>query len=367
MSEVLEYKCPACGAPLNFDAEKQQMSCGSCGNDYSVEYLERSRGGKYADDNDTPVDNVKIEWESYSSEPLEDDGMRIYSCNSCGAEIVGTESTAATHCLYCGNPAIITKQLSGVYRPDYVIPFKVGKPDAKAAILKLCKGKMLLPKEFKDEHRIEEIKGIYVPFWLFDCGTYGDVNFKATKVRTWSDSKYNYTRTDHYSINRRGELDFEKVPADGSSKIDNTMMEAIEPFDYKDAVDFQTAYLSGYLADKYDVESGECKSRINERIKTSTVEALKDTIERQRYTTIVPVNTNVKVDHGKINYALFPVWMLNTKYKDKMYPFIMNGQTGKFIGTLPVSMGKYFAWLGGLTAGVTAVLALIILIGGGYI
>ena len=368
MSEVLEYKCPACGAALTFNAENQQMSCDSCGNDYSVEYLERSQGGKYTDNiNDKPEENVNIKWGTYEGEPLEDDGMRMYSCTSCGAEIVGTENTAATHCLYCGNPAIITKQLSGVYRPDYVIPFKVGKPDAKAAILKLCKGKMLLPKEFTSEHRIEEVTGVYVPFWLFDCDSYGDVDFRATKVRTWSDRKYNYTRTDHYSINRKGELDFEKVPSDGSSKISDVMMESVEPFNYAEAVDFQTAYLSGYLSDKYDVDSEACKPRVNERIKTSTVAALRDTIDRQRYTTITTAGTKVSVDHGKIRYALLPVWMLNTKYKDKMYPFVMNGQTGKFVGTLPVSMGKYFAWLGGLTAGITAVITLLILLGGGYI
>jgi hypothetical protein len=365
MSEVLEYKCPACGAPLIFDAEKQQMSCEYCGNEYSVEYLKQDEKARQA--HDEPKEDVDIKWEIYDNDTLEAEGMSIYSCTSCGAEIVGDDNMAATHCLYCGSPAVITKQLTGIYRPDYVIPFKMGKPDAKEAILKLCKGKMLLPKGFKDDHHIEEIKGVYVPFWLFDCGSHGNIDFKATVVKTWSDSKYNYTRTDHYSINREGELDFVKVPIDGSSKIENIMMEAIEPFDYDEAVDFKTAYLSGYLADKYDVESGECKDRINERIKTSTVDVLKDTIERNRYTTVMPVNTNVNVKQGKIQYALLPVWMLNTKYKDKMYPFLMNGQTGKFIGQLPVSMGKYFAWLGGITAGVTAILAIMILLGGGYI
>lgn len=359
MSEILEYKCPSCAAPLKFDGEKQNMNCDSCGNNFSTELLQEY------DEILNNKDDLKAKWENYRSESINDvDNMNIYSCTSCGAEIVGDETTAATHCLYCNSPAIITNKLSGMYRPDYVIPFKTGKPDAKAAILKLCKGKLLLPKGFKDENHIEEIKGIYVPFWLFDCGIYANIDFRATHVTSWHDSKYNYTKTNYYAIKREGNLDFTKVPVDGSEKIDNKYMESIEPFNYDEAVDFQTAYLSGYLANKYDVDSEDCKERANQRIKNSTISVFKDTIDKMRYTTITPNNTNVQIDHGKIHYALFPVWMLNTKYKDKVYTFIMNGQTGKFIGELPVSMKKFFAWFTGLTAGFTVIASIIAMLWG---
>lgn len=356
MSNVLEYKCPSCGAPLTFNGETQEMYCESCENSYTIETLQQF------EEITNNKDEINAEWESYHHEELEADNMRIYSCTSCGAEIVGDDSTAATHCLYCDSPAIIAKQLSGVYKPDYVIPFKMGKPDAKEAILKLCKGKMLLPKGFTDENRIEEIRGIYVPFWLFDCDIHANIDYRATKVTTWSDARYNYKKTDHYLIKREGKLDFTKVPVDGSTKVDNDFTEAVEPFNYNETVDFQTAYLSGYLADKYDVKSEDCKERANQRIKNSTVSVFMDSIDRMRYTSVTPNNTNIKINHGTIHYALLPIWMLNTKYKDKMYTFIMNGQTGKFIGKLPVSMKKFFAWFGGLTAGIFAILATIIML-----
>ena len=359
MSEILEYKCPNCGAPLTFNGETQQMYCESCESSFATEYIKQDE--KLREKAKEINEDVNIKWEDYHNETLDDENMKMYSCTSCGAEIVGDDSTAATHCLYCGSPAIMVKQLSGIYKPDYVIPFKMGKPDAKEAILKLCKGKKLLPKGFKDENHIEEIKGVYVPFWLFDCGAHANIDFTATKVTTWSDKKYRYTKTDHYSLNRTGNLDFTRVPIDGSSKVDNILMESVEPFDYNELTDFKTAYLSGYLADKYDVESDACKDRVNERIKNSTTSVLRDTIESGRYTTVIATNTNIKVGQGKINYALLPVWMLNTKYQDKIYTFIMNGQTGKFIGKLPTSMGKYFAWLGGISAGIFAVLAALIM------
>lgn len=353
MSEILEYKCPGCGAPLVFDGEKQVMKCGSCDNNYSVEFLERNENEEKA------KDEVTAKWEKYNTESINAENLKIYSCTSCGAEIIGDENTAATHCVYCDSPAIMVNQLTGMYKPDYVIPFKMGKPDAKEAILKLCKGKMLLPKGFTNENRIEEIKGIYVPFWLFDCDIYANIDYKATKVTHWSDRKYNYTRTEHFKLDREGSLDFTKVPIDGSSKIDNIFMEAVEPFDYSEAVDFQTAYLSGFLADKYDVDSEDCKDRINERIKKSTVTVFADTTKGGNYTTVVPNNVNLKINHGSVRYALLPVWMLNTKYKDTMYTFVMNGQTGKFIGKLPISMGKFFAWLGGITAGLFAIISIL--------
>ena len=110
-------------------------------------------------------------------------------------------------------------------------------------------------------------------------------------------------------------------------KADNTYMEAVEPFNYQDAVEFSGAYLSGYLADKYDVSTEDSIERANERVKNSTIEAFNDTTNR--YTAVIPESSRVGFSNGKIRYSLLPVWMLNIKYMDKMYKFAINGQTGK--------------------------------------
>ena len=194
---------------------------------------------------------------------------------------------------------------------------------------------------------------MYVPFWVFDTEVEANMRYKATKVRTWSDRDYIYTENSYYSIIRSGTLGFEKVPADGSSKMADDLMESIEPFDFSEAVDFQTAYLAGYFADKYDVDAEECSKRVQERVKQSTKDAFSDTVHG--YTSVMPEHMSINLAKGSTKYALYPVWMLHTTWRDQKYVFVMNGQTGKFVGNLPMDTSAYIRWLFGLTGIIGAV------------
>ena len=240
------------------------------------------------------------------------------------------------------------QQFSGALKPDYVIPFKLDKEAAKAKYKQHLMGKFLLPKVFKDENHIDEIKGIYVPFWLFDSDADADIRFRATRTRAWSDSNYNYVQTSYYSVYRAGNIGFDHVPVDGSTRMADDLMESVEPFNFSEAVDFQTAYLSGYFADKYDVSAEDSIGRANERIKSSTEDAFRNTV--QGYATVTPEYSSVRLHDGKTKYAFYPVWLLNTTYKDEKYTFAMNGQTGKFVGNLPTDKGKFWKFAGLFTA-----------------
>ena len=355
--EAGSYKCPNCGAPLRFDSATQKMACDSCGSSFDIETLEKLECAQ--------TDTSTGTWEAYGSESGsgdwsagETENMRVYSCSSCGAEIVADAVTAATRCPYCDNEVIFTSQLSGMFRPDYVIPFKISAEQAKEALKEQCRGKKLLPKNFITEHRIQEIKGVYVPFWLFDCDVYGSVDYNATRVRAWSDSKYNYTETSYYLIEREGRMTFDKLPVDGSTHMDDTYMEAVEPYDYREIEDFATPYLSGFLAEKYDVTAEQAAPRADQRVKTSTLDAISSTVNG--YATVTKRRSALKMENGKAHYALMPVWMLSTQYEGKNYMFAMNGQTGRFIGRLPVSKSRSWLWRLGITAGLTAIIYLIL-------
>ena len=243
-------------------------------------------------------------------------------------------------------------QFSGALKPDLVIPFKLDKNAAKAGLMQHLSGKRLLPKIFKDQNHIDEIKGIYVPFWLFDTDADAQVRYRTTKVRVWSDSKYDYTDTSHFLVNRRGSVSFEHIPVDGSTKMPDDLMESIEPFNFSAAVDFQTAYLAGYLADKYDVDAEQSIERANERVKRSTEEVFASTVHG--YQTVVTESSNIRLHGGKAKYALYPVWILNTTWQGKKYTFAMNGQTGKFVGDLPVDKSAAVKWTLGLSAVLSA-------------
>lgn len=344
MSGLQEYKCPCCGGAIAFDSTIQKMKCPFCDTEFEMETL----ASYDSEMNNTQPDDMS--WETAAGEEWqqgETDGLRTYVCKSCGGEIVGDENTAATSCPFCDNPVVMTGQFSGALKPDYVIPFKLDKKAAKEALQKHYGDKKLLPKVFKDENHIDEVKGIYVPFWLFDADADANIRYRATRVRRHSDNKYDYTETSYYIVKRGGSIGFEHVPVDGSDKIDDKLMESIEPFNFADAVDFNTAYLAGYLADKYDVDSEQSIERANQRIKQSTEDAFAATLDG--YTTVEPDYTSIQLKNGRAKYALYPVWLLNTTWNGQKYTFAMNGQTGKLVGDLPLDKGAYRKWLFGLT------------------
>lgn len=345
MSILQEYKCPCCGGAIAFDSGIQKMKCPFCDTEFDMETL----AGYDADLQSDSADNMV--WETTAGSEWQEgeaDGLRSYACKSCGGEIVGDENTAATACPFCGNPVVMMGQFSGNLKPDLVIPFKLDKKAAKEKLMKHLSGKRLLPKVFRDQNHIDEIKGVYVPFWLFDTDVSASVRYRATKVRNWSDANFNYTETQHFSVQRGGTISFCGVPVDGSTKMPDDLMESIEPFNLNDAVNFQTAYLAGYLADKYDVDENQSTARANERVKTSTEQAFASTVTG--YTSTKPENSSVSFYGGKAKYALYPVWLLTTTWKNNKYIFAMNGQTGKFVGDLPLDKSAATKWTVALTA-----------------
>ena len=311
--------CPACKAELNCEGISGEATCPGCGAEFQMEDL-RTYAAQMAEKQE---DNMN--WDAQAGgtwQEGETDGLRIYGCKQCGGEIVTDETTGATHCPYCGNPVVLTGHFAG------------------------------LPKVFKDQNHIEEVKGLYVPVWLFDTDADANVEYEATRVHRWSDSDYEYTETRHYAVIRGGGIGFENVPVDGSKKMDDTLMESIEPFDISDAVPFQTSYLPGYMADKYDVDAGESIERANERIKKSTEDAFRSTV--MGYTTVTAVDSNIRLQNGKARYALYPVWILSTDWNGQKFTFAINGQTGKIAGDLPMDKGAFWKYLIGVTGAVTA-------------
>ena len=356
LAVLQEYKCPCCGGAIAFDSTRQKMKCPYCDTEFEMETLVSY------DDILKTEQSDQMRWETEAGgdwQAGESEGLCVYVCKSCGGEIVADETTGASSCPYCDNPIVMMGQFTGALKPDYVIPFKLDKKAAIAALNRHYGGKKLLPKVFKDQNHIEEVKGIYVPVWLFDANAHAQIRYKGTKTRTWSDSRYNYTEISHYLISRSGSVGFERVPVDGSSKMDDTLMESIEPFFVSEAVDFQTAYLSGFLADKFDVDANKSFLRAQERIRNSAYDAMRDTVGF--YETVIPISSHASISRGDTRYALMPVWMLNTKYKGKDYLFAVNGQTGKAVGELPMSWGRFWAWFAGISVGLASLASLFLL------
>ena len=354
--EIKEYKCPNCGGAVKFDSATQNLKCPYCDAEFEIAVLEEYQKELAAPAEDRYGWAAEAAGKNWDENELDD--FLQCACPSCGAEILGDKNTAAMVCPNCGNSQIVEKRLSGLLKPDYVIPFKLEKKDAVAALKNFYKGKRLLPESFRDENRINSIQGVYLPFWLFDAKAQGYMRYKATRARSWSDSKYDYTKTDFYSVIRNGSMAFEKIPVDGSERMDDAYMDAIEPFDYSTLKDFQNAFLAGYLAEKYDVDADSCRERAGKRIKATLETEFAKSVTG--YSSIVRESSSVNVDGGKVSYSLFPVWILNTKYGKEDYLFLMNGQSGRLVGRLPADKSKSWKYRLLFAAGLGTVFTLAI-------
>lgn len=354
-SQVTNYKCPNCSGPLVFSGSEQKTVCEYCGSSFDIAEIEFM----YASDDTVEIDP---QWDTnqtgrFSSQ--EASQMRSYTCPSCGAILICDGSTAATSCPYCGNPTIIGSQFSGGLKPDLVIPFKLGKAAAVSALKEYYKGKKFLPKSFVDSNHIDEIKGVYVPFWLFDGKANASMRFRGVKEQRRTSNNKETIHKDYYAIHREGSLAFEKVPVDGSSQMPDTHMDAIEPFDYNGLQPFSMAYMPGYLASKYDEDAEECSKRANARIQASVESVFAGTV--RGYSAVTKEYSRIDLSQGNISYALMPVWMLSTKWNGQSFLFAMNGQTGKLIGDLPVDNSMYWSAFAKIALPLAGILALILL------
>ena len=370
MAETTNYQCPNCGGALRYDGRLGKLCCDFCDSTFTVAEVERfyaerqqaadaqaqagaqreeqaqaaaaqqeaqqrptSEGAQHA-----PVEQDPIQAYLHYSKLDDEARLRAYSCSSCGAQLMVDEATAVTSCPYCGNNAVLPGQLSDVLKPDYVIPFVKSREEAVAALHEYYQGKRLLPDAFTDENHLEEVQGVYVPFWLYTGNASGRMVFAGEKVMTWEDRDNVYTKTDHYRIVRGGSLPFSRVPVDGSVRMPDAHMDAIEPYDYAALQEFSVAYLPGYVTDRYDLNAEECEERADARVRQSYLNTLMDTVTG--FGAVRLEEDDSCIAWSNVSYALLPVWMLHTRWNGKDYLFAMNGQTGKLIGDLPIDMGK---------------------------
>ena len=325
-----QYKCPSCGAPLKFSAATGKLACESCNNEYDVGTIEQ-----YAKNNT----EATFQWNKKYKDLLKDTlpEMTVYNCRSCGAEIITDGTTAATHCPYCDNEVVITEKLSGALKPNGIIPFKIVKDGIKEKIREFCKGKKLLPDNFFDEHKIDQVQGVYVPVWLFDGTLDGKMTFDGTTTSSYTSGNYRYTTTKHYLIECDGKMSFERVPVDGSAKMPDDLMNSIEPYDFSEIVPFDGQYLSGFLADRYDQDPDESRPTASQRMMNSASDKFASAIGGYAATMR---NNGLTLHDPAVKYVFLPAYIFNLTYGGELYRFAMNGQTGKLVGELPIDKRK---------------------------
>ncbi len=334
-AEARSFRCPNCSADLKFFPDQQKFCCEYCRSEFTETELLRTLDSENTNNNarNDAADNVP------STEQVIYENTRLYACPSCGAEIVSDENTAASFCYYCHNPVILKGRVDGSFRPSKVIPFSFGKDVAVEKFNEWARQKKYIPKDLLSEKQIEKMTGLYVPFWVADADTNSRFECIGENVTTWRSGSYEYTKVKQYSVIRDMNIEYKGVPADGSKKIEDSIMEAIEPYDYKGVRDFHMMYLSGFFADKYDVPKEQLYDRIKSRMFQNNHQTVKNTCT---YTALKNEQFYDNVCNVDWSYMMLPVWFMTFHYKGEIWKYAINGQTGKISGQLPIDKGKVF-------------------------
>ncbi len=355
--DIVSYKCPNCGGPLTFDADKQIFDCDYCCSEFSEQELiarfkehddalgdnenDRAEKGQQAVNGQ---ENVSENSQQFSDnmnneerEKFENEAV-YYICPSCGAEIVTTDTTAATECFYCQNPVVLSGRLSGDYKPDCVIPFAVSRDKAIEKFSEVCRKKKFLPVGFWQRNQIEKVTGVYFPYWYADDEADISATARCEKVRSWTSGDKRYTETEIYRVVRDGDAQIENMIRGALSKEDAFLLKYVHPYDLSKIRDFSMTYLAGYQAEKRDIEKSAIEKDIDAESKRRCENAVRDTMKQ--YTSVRMENFYSNIKKRKWRYTLLPVWMVTYKYMGKIYVYGMNGQTGKIYGELPMSKKK---------------------------
>lgn len=358
---VIHYKCPSCGADLTFDPQSKKLHCASCQSYYSVDSMpppDIPLGE--ADDTPkvTPFDTNEIKEEaSYFDNKKEKEWQHSnfssskvseYHCNNCGAVVITDKDTIATSCSFCGAPVVLSDRVEGQLEPSRIIPFRINRDQATKAFKRWCKKGLLTPNEFKNADRVKNITGIYVPFWLYDLRGEGDIDATCTRVRTYTRGDYIYTETQYYHVYRKVKLNYSSVPTDASEKMNDQLMDRLEPYHNQELTNFEMPYLAGYLAEKYNFSSDDLFPRVTDKVGTYVDSYLRNTIHG--YSSVIENRKDINIFKKNAYYTLLPVWMVCYDYKDSDHIFAMNGQTGKIVGKPPLSIPKMFGWFLGISS-----------------
>ncbi|MDR0992671.1 MAG: hypothetical protein LBL87_07235 [Ruminococcus sp.] len=335
--ETKNLTCPNCGGDMRFSPEKQKTICEWCGSEFTADELAEAGVGAEIDEGAAAAEAEAAKERAKDSEEFADH-TSLYVCSSCGAQIITDETTSASECYYCHNPVILQGRLEGKFKPDTIIPFKVTRAEAEDIFKRWVKKKWFVPRDFKSNRQVERLAGVYTPFWLADCKINAQFEGEGRIVRSYTSGDWHITHTRVYSVARAAYMSYDKLPADGSKKLDDAFMDSVEPYDYTEMTDFNMNYLTGFFADKYDVGKDEVLGRIKQRANDSAMQILRN--DMTGYTSITPRDQTLNIIKTDWDYALLPVWFMTFTYKGKRYDFAVNGQTGKVSGLAPLDPGK---------------------------
>lgn len=321
MRQTRTFKCPCCGGYLEFDPSMQKFKCLYCGQVLSQADVQEPSAEQAAD-----------------TEPQR---LRGYHCQNCGAEIITDDTTAATRCYYCHSPVVLQDRLSEEFRPDGVIPFQLDKKAAEEQFLAHLRKKKFLDRDFFNGAQLEMFSGVYFPWWVADIEGEGVFDGEGTKKTIHTTPREVITTTEVFRVHREGKLSFRQMARKALMKADGKLSDGIHPYDLNGLKPYAGGYLSGFLADKRDVPEATAKA---EMVREATDYAQRMMKQNCAMDTLSG-ETRFTPTAVRQRYVLLPAWVLTYRGgKDREpYYYMMNGQTGRVCGRLPIDKKRLLA------------------------
>jgi DNA-directed RNA polymerase subunit RPC12/RpoP len=353
-----EFPCQNCGAKLNYDAGAQAMKCPYCGTQQAVQSQHAQAQGAAG-----PPAGREI--------PIEE-GMRMaargfgtpvtqVSCNDCGASVNVAPGEQTARCAFCGSQQVLAQEAPGTaIRPESLVPFKLDKAAANTKFEGWLGKLWFRPSDLKKMAKLQEMGGVYIPFWTFDAWARSD----------WSaEAGYHYYETESY-VDQQGNTSTRQVQrtrweyASGWRQdfFDDTLVCAskglppelvakFETFDTQQLTPYQPQFLAGWRAESYAVELMPAWGSAQEQMSH---------VQQGRCSHDVPGDTQRgltvrnQFSHVTFKHVLLPIWIAAYRYNGKPYQFLVNGQTGEVVGKAPWSFWKIFFFVLAIVAVVGA-------------
>lgn len=326
--DVISYKCPNCGGHLQFDPASGKYTCEWCNSVFTQEDIDAQT---------EKAEKTGGQQTSSAYEGMQGEG-KVYTCPSCGAVIMTDDTTAATFCYYCHSAVVLSGRLSGEDKPDYVIPFKIDKKKALEIFEKWIGQHKYIPSAFYSKEQIEKFSGVYFPYYMYSCKVKADLDIKADKTKVHTESGTEYTETETYQIKRSGSMEISNIFRNALGKANRVLADCVQPFTPEGMVPFNMSYLTGFMAEKKDLDASQYDAEIEKEVTEYAVSSIEGSLKDYKNVEVTP--DNVEITGGTWEYALMPVWTLTYQADGKTYYFSINGQTGKTVGELPVDQKK---------------------------
>ena len=335
--------CPSCGAGLRFDIAEQKMVCDHCQNRFDAQALS----------DDSARDDAKAScFDSY-----------VYTCPSCGAEIITTDKNDAVgFCQYCGGASLIFDKIRQEWKPEHIIPFQITKEQCKEAYRKAAAHNPFVSKKYRDPQLIEGFRGVYMPYWSYRASVSGNFVIKATAPREHESGNTYIIR--HYNLYGSSDGTLDGFSHDASLNFDDDLSETLAPFDSTGQQPFAPGYLSGFYAETGNVNPHEYDEAIADEIRENAVGMLERNAAVSDYINKYKLSldsgaSSVPSQIQSVSRTLNPVWFMSRRDGGDITYAAVNGQTGKVSADFPLSPLRILVAALGISAAVYALLLLL--------